>query len=98
MAKQYINLINIFMNYLQELLKTFSSQKSFFSAKRIERFVLFTLAIIVSLIYIVYCIKHESLTLADVMAISGTFFVYAGYNTIMTEKAKDKKIEENEEH
>jgi hypothetical protein len=78
---------------LKEFLKTFSSQKSFFSSKRLERFVLFNLAIAISLIYIYYSIKNKSLSLTDVLAISGTFFVYAGYNTIMVEKNKDKESE-----
>jgi uncharacterized membrane protein len=74
---------------LKELLKTFSSQKSFFSSKRLERFILFNLAIIICLTYIIYTIKHKTLSLADILAISGTFFVYAGYNTIMVEKNKN---------
>jgi hypothetical protein len=76
---------------LKELLKTFSNQKSFFSSKRLERFILFNLAVSICLTYIIYSIKNKTLSLADVLAISGTFFVYAGYNTIMVEKNKEKE-------
>lgn len=83
------------MYYFKEWLKTLSSQKSFFSAKRLERFALFTSAIIICLFYIVWCAINNKLELIDVMSISSAFFIYAGYNMSVTEKAKNIEHHDN---
>ena len=79
-----------------ELLMTFSSKKSLFSSKKIERFVAFSLAILMITIYFFLRVTcHECVerfTTTDVIWLTGTVLAYAGYS--MAKSIQEKKEDE----
>lgn len=75
-----------------EFLATFSNRKSFFSSKKIERFITFITFLILSVIYITKNIN--SLSATDFIQIVGLWLAYGGYNSYQI--LKDKKADQNE--
>jgi len=76
---------------IKELVKTLSNEDSYFSAKRIERLVLFWGAFFIVINY--YRVSYEKLTPSDIVLITTPLFAYAGFNTVMTAKEKKTTIE-----
>ena len=72
-----------------QLYATLSNNKSFLSSKRVERMILFNAALGIAVCYVWY--NRADITTGEVIAISGTLFGYAGFNTIMG--TQDKKID-----
>jgi hypothetical protein len=75
--------------FLSEWLSTFSNKKSFFSSKRIERFSIFTVMLIMTIIFVGKAMVACTLSATDFMIIVGTWLGYGGWNT--TQISKDKK-------
>lgn len=77
------------VNYLKELVMTFSNRKSLFSSKRIERFIVFNVFIILTIIYV-----FKNLSTLDsfgFVQIIGIWLAYGGYNSLMN--LRDRKLE-----
>ena len=53
MVKKKSNNSSENINYFKELILTFSNKKSFFSSKRIERFIVFNVFLVLTVIYVV---------------------------------------------
>ena len=79
--------------FLKEMVKTLSSMKSFFSAKRIERSMAFNGGYWFILTYGLYHIA--TLTVFEAIAISSLLFTVSGYILDKTEKAKKTDGEQN---
>ncbi len=71
---------------IQELISTFSVSKSFFSSKKIERFIIFTNVLIIVNVWCYYDIKNSDVT--DMILLISTLLAYGGWNT--TQIRKDK--------
>ena len=69
-----------------EWVKTFSNRPSFLSSKRIERFVIFTLMLIVTLFFLIKGIIQCQLSAVDFTIVVGLWMGYAGFNTIQGRK------------
>jgi hypothetical protein len=69
-----------------EWIKTFSNEKSFLSAKRINRFVLTATGLGLTIFVVIY--NKDKFTATDNMIVIGPLFVYAGYEVSKTEKEK----------
>ncbi len=84
-----------FKEFINQTLLTFSTQKSYFSSKKIERFISFTLGVGMVLFYYLgrqFCWKCSSeIDVNDVLILSGLLFTYGGFNTFQI--AKDKKTD-----
>jgi len=80
-----------FQWFVIEIRKTFSNEPSYFSSKRIERYMLFTGAFF-SLMYYIWT-HVDTLLYTEILALTGAMFVYAGYTLNVTQKEKltDKK-------
>jgi hypothetical protein len=78
---------------LLELIKTFSNRPSFLSSKRIERFVVFTTMLSLTISYIILHIKTIGAT--DFILVVGTWMAYAGFNII--QNRRDIKLQNNTE-
>lgn len=77
------------INYWRELVMTFSNQKSLFSSKKIERFIVFWTFLALTVYYIVKNI-HEMDSLEFVEVI-GLWLAYGGYNSMLN--LRDRKID-----
>jgi len=75
---------------IKELVKTLSSQPSFFSSKRIERAIAFISGEVTLLSFFFYNLK--TLPTLEAIMIATVFFAVAGYVLTKTEKAKDKQL------
>ncbi|WP_298838827.1 hypothetical protein [uncultured Clostridium sp.] len=82
--------------FLLQIVLTFSDQPSFFSSKRIERFMIFLNANIALDISIHYLLKHDKMDYIAAVAIYTAQMIYAGYQTkqIFNEKPKAVITEE----
>ncbi len=81
--------------FINQSLLTFSTKKSYFSSKKIERFISFTLGVGMVFFYYIgrqFCWKCSSeIDVNDVLILSGLLFTYGGFNTFQI--AKDKKTD-----
>jgi hypothetical protein len=77
------------INYFKELILTFSNKKSFFSSKRIERFIVFNVFLVLTVVYVVRNI--EDLDSFGFIQIVGLWLAYGGYNSLMN--LRDRKFE-----
>jgi hypothetical protein len=78
--------------FFSELIKLLSDEKSYFSKKRVESFIIF-LAVLIT--YIWYCIVNiTTMSATDFTLVSGAIMVYGGYtvNSIQKEKKMNKEI------
>lgn len=73
---------SIFMEWV----KTFSNKASFLSAKRIERFAIFSLMLAVTLFFLIKGIIQCQLSAVDFTIVVGLWMGYAGFNTIQGRK------------
>lgn len=82
---------------IDEVLLTFSTKKSLFSSKKIERFVSFSLGVAMIVFYYLgrqFCWKCTGeIDVNDVLILSGLLFTYGGFNTFQIEKDKKKEDE-----
>jgi hypothetical protein len=89
----------IFKRICYELAMTFSNKESLISAKRIERFISYTIA--TSILACFACLKLacvecvSSLDATSIILISGTLYGYGAFNTVagMKESAKQEPNE-----
>lgn len=84
------------MDYFKEILNTFSEQPSFFSSKKFERFIVFSVFLGLTIAYTIIHIKTLGAT--DFMTVVGIWLGYAGYNSAMTFRDKKLLIENPEEN
>ena len=78
--------------FFSELIKLLSDEKSYFSKKRVESFIIF-LAVLIT--YVWYCIVNiTTMNATDFTLVSGAIIVYGGYtvNSIQKEKKMNKEI------
>ena len=80
------------IDYWQEFIMTFSTRKSLFSSKKIERFIVFWVFLILTIVYV--SMNFTRLEAWDMVEITALWLTYSGYNTLMT--LRDKKINGNE--
>ena len=71
---------------------TFSTRKSLFSSKKIERFIVFWVFLILTIVYV--SMNFTRLEAWDMVEITALWLTYSGYNTLMT--LRDKKLNGNE--
>lgn len=76
--------------FFAEILKVFSDEKSYFSMKRIERGVLFTIALIIICNYVRENIAKISPE--EILILTSPLFVYAGFSMVKTEKSKKDEV------
>jgi len=76
-------------DYLKEILLTFSDKPSFFSAKRVERFAVFTSFLSITVFYIITHI--QTILPTDLGVLTGIWLGYGGFNTIMAKKDEAPK-------
>lgn len=82
------------INYKREFLLTFSNRRSLFSSKKIERFIVFTVMLILSIIYIgVNILKIEPIEFVEVI---GLWLFYGGYSIFMSQRDKGRGPENQE--
>jgi hypothetical protein len=74
-----------------EVLNTFSNKNSFFSSKRLERFLVFISMLSLTVFFVIKSIISCTLGATDFIIIIGTWLGYGGWTT--TQISKDKKIE-----
>jgi hypothetical protein len=91
MVKKKSNNSSENVNYFKELVLTFSNKKSFFSSKRIERFIVFNVFLVLTVIYVVKNI--DDLDSFGFIQIVGLWLAYGGYNSMMN--LRDRKFEAN---
>lgn len=77
--------------YIKELIKMYSSEKSFFSKKRIESGLAFVIGQIMMIVY--FANKLPTLTTTDFITLIVVEFLLAGYLVNKTELAKKAIIE-----
>ena len=80
-----------------EWLKTLSSKPSFFSSKRLERFVFTGVTIGAIITCIVYEIIQDKLTATEVTILTAPLLLAAGYNLGKTEQAKKTDNADNQQ-
>jgi hypothetical protein len=72
------------MNYIAEIVKTFSSKSSFFSSKRLERFAIVAVALSANIVYLYFHVK--TMSAIDFLLLNAALFTYAGFNTKQIQK------------
>ncbi len=82
---------------ISEWIKTFSQRASFFSSKKIERFVFGSAYLSFCYLYIGFAIYNKTFTAMDVTLIGSPLLLAAGYNLAKTEKEKSENKETNGE-
>lgn len=80
--------------HLREIAATFSNKPSYYSSKRIERALLFLVALSLHSLY--FYTHRTTLTPEQVLLLTGPLFVFAGYSMAQTQVEK-KRREEKEE-
>jgi hypothetical protein len=81
-----------FLWHLKEINKTFSNQPSYYSAKRIMEFLLFTNAVV---LFDWYVIKHfDKLTFAEMCEAFILNMAYAGFMRATLQKEKRNELKE----
>jgi len=76
------------INYWEELKLTFTTRKSLLSSKKLERFIVFNVFLILTIIFISLNIK--TLSALEFVEVTGLWLIYGGYNTLMNQR--DKKL------
>lgn len=80
------------IDYWQEFIMTFSTRKSLFSSKKIERFIVFWVFLILTVIYV--SMNFGRLEAWDMVEITALWLCYGGYNSLMT--LRDRKLNGND--
>ena len=82
---------------IKELINTFSDKPSFLSSKRIERFAIFSSMLIATLIFLSWRILNCNVFGAtDLMIVVTGWMMYAGFNTIQSNKNKTNNEEKSD--
>lgn len=82
------------IDYFKEFIYTFSNEDSLFSSKKIERFIVFNVFLILSIVYIIKNINvMDSISFIEIV---GLWLFYGGYNSLMT--LRDKRLSKNHEY
>jgi hypothetical protein len=87
------------MRLWSDLYATFSSQKSYLSSKKIERFVSFTSATLIIVAYAtlrlccVACV--DGFDTGSIVLLSSTLYGYGAYNSFLLRKEKNESKDEN---
>lgn len=72
---------------LKEIVLTFSNKKSLFSSKRIERFVIFTSMLLMTVLFLLWRVFNcDNFGSSDLMLIVVGWLSYAGFNVIQGNK------------
>lgn len=81
------------IDYQQEFILTFSNRKSLFSSKKIERFIVFWVFLIMTIVYVSMNIRDMEAW--DFVEISALWLIHSGYNALLNirEKRVDNQIE-----
>jgi len=77
-------------SFFDEIILTFSTQKSLLSSKKIERFIVFNVFLALTVFYVYK--KIDILDSTSFMQIIGIWLFYGGYNSLMS--LKDKKLDQ----
>ncbi len=77
------------INYVREFVLTFSSEKSLFSSKKIERCIVFITFLILTVMFLLK--NMEKISTENLLEILGLWLTYGGYNSMMG--YKDKKLD-----
>jgi len=88
MEKRPVKKKNNNVDYWKEFIYTFSNNKSLFSSKKIERFVVFNTFLILTIIYVIKNI--DTMDSMSFIEIIGVWLFYGGYNSMMN--LKDRKL------
>ena len=88
--------MNNFKKGLLELLKTLSSRASFFSSRRIERFVFTGVTVGAVITCIIYEVAKDKLTATEVIILTTPLLIAAGYNLSTIEKSKKENPKPDE--
>lgn len=76
-------------NFTEEVILTFSNKKSLLSSKKIERFIVFNVFLVLTILYVWKNI--DTLESRDFIEITLVWLAYGGYNSFMN--MKDRKME-----
>lgn len=76
-------------NFVDEVILTFSNRKSLLSSKKIERFIIFNVVLVLTVFYV--WTNIEKLSPRDFIEIILVWLGYGGYNSFMN--FKDKKMD-----
>jgi hypothetical protein len=76
-------------NFTDEVILTFSNKKSLLSSKKIERFIVFNVFLVLTVLYVWKNI--DTLEARDFIEITLVWLAYGGYNSFMN--LKDRKME-----
>ena len=76
-------------SFTDEVILTFSNKKSLLSSKKIERFIVFNVFLVLSILYVWKNI--DTLESRDFIEITLVWLAYGGYNSFMN--LKDRKME-----
>lgn len=79
-------------SFMDEIVLTFSNKKSLLSSKKIERFVIFNVFLVLTIFYIWKNI--DTMDTRDFIEITLVWLGYGGYNSFMS--FKDKKLDSQE--
>jgi hypothetical protein len=80
-------------NFLEEIIMTFSNTKSKLSSKKIERFIVFNVFLVITVYYIFKNV--DDLDARSFIEIIGVWLFYGGYNSFMN--LRDKKLESQDQ-
>jgi hypothetical protein len=80
-------------NFLEEVIMTFSNTKSKLSSKKIERFIVFNVFLVITVYYIFKNV--DDLDARSFIEIIGVWLFYGGYNSFMN--LRDKKLESQDQ-
>jgi len=85
--------------FAKEIYLTFSKKQSDLSSKKIERFISFSSATLMIVLYYLgrqMCWKcTDAINVNDVLLLSGALFMYGGYNTLQIAKDTKQKKEDD---
>lgn len=81
------------IDYWYEFIMTFSSKKSLFSSKKIERFIVFWVFLSLTVTYLIK--NMHKLEAWDFVEITALWLMYGGYNSLMT--LRGKKLRESQD-
>ena len=82
------------IDYWQEFIMTFSTRKSLFSSKKIERFIVFWVFLILTVVYV--SMNFDRLEAWDMVEITMLWLGYNSYNTLMN--LRDKKLSDDDKN
>lgn len=80
-------------DFMDEIVLTFSNKKSLLSSKKIERFIVFNVFLVLTVLYVWKNI--DTLEARDFIEITLVWLAYGGYNSFMS--FRDKKLDATKE-